>query len=360
MGTTVSATVVNGSNLHAAVLGRVDYSADEGVHWSEGSYIPGNVTITTLLHTGGALYAGTDGSGVYRSLDEGVSWVEASSGMLNLDVHSLLSTSMAIYAGTTGGVFKSVDNGSNWIPINQGLSSVEVQALAISGSSLFAAGSGIFRSDDGGTNWVQMSTGSFKNLSVVGTTIFAGGQGQELLRSMDNGNTWSIVNSGLGLPCVMSFAANGPSLFVTTCGQGILASTDNGDNWTPINNDLLGSSANLVAVNGSNIFAGMSHYGIWKRELNSIFAGVKESPKMGEVRIAPNPTSGSVTLYAGGASNISSIELFDITGQQLFRGKWNLTSDELTYDLIDRDNGLYFVEVKFSDGHRIVQKLIKE
>jgi photosystem II stability/assembly factor-like uncharacterized protein len=110
------------------------------------------------------IYAGTNGSGVFKSEDGGFNWAEMNTGLTDLDVQALAidpNDSAIIYAGTNGsGVFKSEDGGFNWAEMNTGLTDLDVQALAIDpdNSAIIYAGTndgGVFSSDDGGLNWVQ-------------------------------------------------------------------------------------------------------------------------------------------------------------------------------------------------------------
>jgi hypothetical protein len=94
------------------------------------------------------LFAGTYGSGVYRSLDNGKSWIPANNGLTNGQIHALVVSDTNIFAAThQGGVYLSSINRLNWTAVNIGMPSREVHALAISGTNLFAGtwGSGVWR-----------------------------------------------------------------------------------------------------------------------------------------------------------------------------------------------------------------------
>ena len=62
------------------------------------------------------LFAGTWGSGVYKSVDDGVNWTPKNSGLTTLHINALKVTDDGnIYACTEGsGIFVSTDNGENW------------------------------------------------------------------------------------------------------------------------------------------------------------------------------------------------------------------------------------------------------
>ena len=97
------------------------------------------------------------------------------------NVSCLAVNGTSLFAGTDGsGIFRSTDNGTNWTPVNAGLTDNTVYSLAVIGSSLFAGteGAGAFRSSDNGTSWTRVNMGSTGGLvycfSVSGADVFAG------------------------------------------------------------------------------------------------------------------------------------------------------------------------------------------
>jgi photosystem II stability/assembly factor-like uncharacterized protein len=74
------------------------------------------------------------------------------------------NTPNTLYAGTQGsGVFKSTNGGANWRAVNIGLTNTTVNALAIDPNTpniLYAeTGRGVFKSTDGGANWTATMSG---------------------------------------------------------------------------------------------------------------------------------------------------------------------------------------------------------
>ena len=70
-----------------------------------------------------------------------------------------------LYAGTDeSGVFKSIDSGGSWTAVNDGLGTLQITALAVSSQTpgtLFAgtADSGVYRSINGGAAWKVSQNG---------------------------------------------------------------------------------------------------------------------------------------------------------------------------------------------------------
>src|SRR5262249_57093723 len=86
------------------------------------------------------IYAGTLGSGVFKSVDGGFTWNQTEpAGLLgSRTVRALVQDGAGtLYAGvedavdtpSPGGVFRSVDGGATWTPMDSGLTDRKVQAL---------------------------------------------------------------------------------------------------------------------------------------------------------------------------------------------------------------------------------------
>jgi hypothetical protein len=90
--------------------------------------------------SGGALFAGTEGDGVFLSANNGTRWTAANSGLrIYSDVEALAASGSTLFAGTSiNGVYLSTDNGASWATANSGLTDSAVLSLAVSGGTLFA------------------------------------------------------------------------------------------------------------------------------------------------------------------------------------------------------------------------------
>ena len=115
--------------------------------------------------SGGAIFAGIYGDGVFRSTDNGENWTQVNNGLTATFVLSFTTNvSGDIFAGTYfgGGVFRSTDDGETWTEKNNGLIATEVRAIAINSNDTIFAGTygiGMFRSSDSGQNWEKINNG---------------------------------------------------------------------------------------------------------------------------------------------------------------------------------------------------------
>ena len=79
-----------------------------------------------------------------------------------------------------------------------------------------------------------------------------------------------------------------------------------------------------------------------------------EDNLIGSLKIYPNPATDMVTLYSD--DNISSVEILNVSGQQLYNAKYNTNS--LTLDISAYSAGMYFIRVH-SEGRHKTYKIIK-
>jgi hypothetical protein len=136
-----------GATIGCAVLGQAFVGA------SALAIDPGNANI---------VYAGTNGSGVYKTTNGGATWSGGGAGV----VKSLAIDTQApsiIYAGTDDlGVLKSSDGGASWIPVTTGLPSSSIRVVAIdplATATVYAGtATGVFKSTDGGGTWSRMTS----------------------------------------------------------------------------------------------------------------------------------------------------------------------------------------------------------
>ncbi len=105
--------------------------------------------------------------------------------------------------------------------------------------------------------WIQTSGphgASVHCFESMGEDLFIGTDGGVYL-SMDNGDSWKLVDDGMWNPTVLSLATLGSELFAATHGGGVFRSTNKGTTWSPANNGLGGSTISLAVI-GSFLFAG--------------------------------------------------------------------------------------------------------
>ncbi len=126
---------------------------------------------------------------------------------------------------------------------------------------------GVIRSSDNGATWTEVNNGLTNRqvtaIGLNGSNLFAGTYEGGIFLSTDYGNNWKTVNSGLTNMKVYSFAFSGINIFAGTQGGGVFLSTNNGTNWTPVNNGLYGLSNYALLANGAYLYAGTRGEGVF-------------------------------------------------------------------------------------------------
>lgn len=163
---------------------------------------------------------GSYGIGILKSDDGGATWIQSldwtyaqTRGVWMIAIHP--QNSQILYAATTEGVYKSVDAGGTWNLSLDRIMATDVRIHPTQPNILFAAcgnfasvGHGIYRSTDDGNNWNKLTTGlpgswtGKTQLAIAPTApdrIYASiaddFYGRGLYRSVNAGDTWSLVNS---------------------------------------------------------------------------------------------------------------------------------------------------------------------
>lgn len=241
-------------------------------------------------------YMGTTGGGLWKTQDAGQLWTNISDGFFKTGSVGAVAVSESdpniIYCGmgehavrgvmtsSGDGVYKSTDAGKTWkkvgldktyhiskIVINP--SNPNIVFVAAQGA-LYAPSKerGIYKSIDGGKSWVNVLyvndlTGSsdlsmdMNNPAVLYTAmwhhqrkpweIISGGDGSDLYKSTDGGDTWFKIIKGLpkekGKMAISVSRSNSEKVYALVESDsnkdqgGLFVSNDSGENWTEVNKE---------------------------------------------------------------------------------------------------------------------------
>ena len=291
-------------------LGRSWTHSSDGLAYQEGEEPV--KTVWSLAASDGALYAGVQPAGLFRSDDQGQSWrhVEGlqkhpsrpqwNPGGAGLILHSLLvhpRDENQIWVGiSAAGVFHTADGGRTWEPRNRGTRAdflpddqkypefgqcVHCLVMAPGQPELLYQQNhcGMYRSEDGGKSWESIEAGLPSSFGFPAaahprdpSTLFllplngdtAGRYVPDakaaVWRTRDGGRTWEARREGLPqenaffgvLRQAMATDRLEPAgVYFGTSGGALFASADEGDNWTPIAQHLPAiSSVETLVVDG--------------------------------------------------------------------------------------------------------------
>jgi photosystem II stability/assembly factor-like uncharacterized protein len=233
-------------------------------------------------------YAGTTGSGVYKTTNGGITWVPVTDGYFGGTIGAVAiapSNPDIVYVGGGeshlrnnlshgDGVWKTIDGGKTWQSLGLGdtrhIARILVHPtnpnLVLVGAFGHAFGPntdrGIFRSTDGGATWKKVlfindSTGVSEmamdptNPSVIYAGFWqaerktwimnSGGAGSGIFKSSDGGETWSELSRNPGLPSypwgrvgITVSGANPQRVYAIIEAKkgGVFRSDDGGATWT--------------------------------------------------------------------------------------------------------------------------------
>ena len=226
--------------------------------------------------------------GVWRSTTRGQSWVRATRGMVSIDTFSVLSAptaSSSLLAAVGHGIFASHDRGLDWQLLSTDFQqqAQPYQLIAFGPNDLervygfgfdgFIPFLGV--SQDGGRSWVRspvpdgcncdprycdvyltafaidplhpdtlLLESSFQQIDTIGCSA---GEGAFLVKSEDNGATWSILSTTNGFDA-SAVAPSQPSLLYGLSCRQLFASRDFGTTWSPLAKGLPCTSAELLVV----------------------------------------------------------------------------------------------------------------
>ncbi len=255
--------------LYAGLMGgggwRWDWSAGQ---WEEVNAGLWNKDVRVMGKRGLSPYAGTWGGGVFRLDPETDTWSAQTTGMVAATVTALLTDGDDVYAGTEGGgVYYSGDQGETWTRSASGLNSVWVWALEADASGVYAGTwGGVFKSTDQGLTWSEtglMWTGIF-SMGVWGTTLYAGSDDGRVRSSIDGGDSWGEVGTGLPTATVMGLTRVDTVLYAAIWDHGVYKLPDGDTVWTSMNTGLPELTMRSLVAHSGIPYLGTDGNGVYR------------------------------------------------------------------------------------------------
>lgn len=290
-----SARPSNGAATAAPTTLSYDQKRYESLQWRcIGPFRGGrSAAVTGVPGKPNLYYFGATGGGVWRTTDGGQTWENISDGHFGGSIGAIdvsLSDPNIIYVGggevtvrgnvSYGyGMYRSEDGGKNWrhigLPNSRHIPRVRIHPrdpnlvyAAVLGD-LFQSSDerGVYRTKDGGKSWERIlfanaDAGAVdlaldpNNPRVVFAATWrvrrtpysleSGGEGSDLWKSADGGDTWTKITANKGLPkglwgivgiSVSPVNSNRVWAVIENENGGVYRSDDGGDTWAKVNDD---------------------------------------------------------------------------------------------------------------------------
>jgi len=275
-------------------------SLDRGGIWKPvGNGITDPYILSVTVTTPGIVYVGTFRGGIFRSRDEGKTWQSVNAGLKRLEVKALMAVDEELYAGTADGVYRLHESEDRWSVVTTGLEDVLVHALARSSDGTLYAGTsgkGILRFKRNSSGWVRLQAGlknhegmieNFIRVIVVNQElgILVGTYDGGVFHSADGGLTWRGISRALPNDSIRGIALVDHGVIVAT-GNGIFKTVDKGKQWVPVNKGLTSPSIqSLIASGDGRYYAGTSA-GVFRSDDGLTWIAINQGLEMG---MAPPP-----------------------------------------------------------------------
>jgi photosystem II stability/assembly factor-like uncharacterized protein len=226
------------------------------------------------------------GVAVIVLIDRGGSAQSSSAGLPNTpDYHSLLvepANADRLLLGTHAGVYRSTDAGRHWrffkLPNRDAMNLARVG----NGKTIWMAGHDVFaRSDDGGSSWQELRPASLPSLDIHGfavdprkpRTVYAAVAGRGLYRSVNGAATFELVSRDVGGAVMALAVTQSGALLAGDMARGLLRSSNNGRTWSSsLNAQLAGLAISprdpkLILATGPGVLRSADGGRTWKRVL---------------------------------------------------------------------------------------------
>ncbi len=280
----VQSIIKDNGKLFSCTWTEIFSSTDSGENWVlVKKNFTGGILMSCLTISGNNFYVGTSGNGVFRSLDAGASWTAIPNGYIGGTVYNLYVVNNELLACSSGGFSKFNSTSKSWESYNKGINAALVECfISINNSYLVGtSGGGIFSSTDKGSTWKLSSNslslhwintivstdsvlfcgtnyglafinknkswnnstkglynyGSFRDALKFGKDIF-GATSKGIVKSQDNGNSWSSYNAGMGEMSLAGIEQSNTKLFAATSSSGVFVSIDSGLFWNRFNTSI--------------------------------------------------------------------------------------------------------------------------
>jgi photosystem II stability/assembly factor-like uncharacterized protein len=215
------------------------------------------------------IYAGGSPGKIFASTDGGQHWSEHSAGLppaSSINALSFDATGKKLYVATDAGIFESTDAALHWLAVGKAKQSFDYTTLAFdfkAPQTIYAgtAFHGALMSLDGGNTWSSINTGLPSGTTINALAVDPDSEqlwaatNAGVYRSDDRGKTWQAFTTGLPASVVVNSVqpdtiVNGGirGLIFAGTNHGFYLSQDAGGHWETSSESLVGTSIHVIYV----------------------------------------------------------------------------------------------------------------
>ncbi|MBX7043626.1 MAG: T9SS type A sorting domain-containing protein [Ignavibacteria bacterium] len=325
----INSLLCRGDTVYSATGGAgFFYSSDNGADWlQENSGLGQNLNANAITLSNGKLFLSTVSQAVFMSDPPGGNWLSTGPGITQNNVPALISDSSAVYAGCIlAGVFRTTNLGQTWTRFALGEGDLLYSLHKNEQGFFIGLAGGGYRSTNNGVNWSSISSGllnaNVHSLDSKTGLLFAG-TNIGFFRSSDVGSSWIESSQGLPSLWINEIEVINGAVLAATRNNGVYISLNNGNNWTAINSGMADTNILSISHNATYVFAGSAQGNVWKIPVQTIPVSVNSGselmhPKNPELTVYPNPFNPSANirfnLPEGGSVLLT---LYDIQGKEI-------------------------------------------
>ncbi len=222
-------------------------------------------------HPNGDLYIATSTAGVLKSNDFGSTWTRTNLSAINVNSIKITSQSEIFVNNDFYEIQNSTDQGKTWSILTNNLPAVVSFCIDrnYNGQLFIGSPEGIFRSEDNGITWDKVldtlayfrSIATYYSVYSRKNIIYAGSELMGVLKSLDEGNHWTIISPVLGVRQIAIYDEN--EIYIAA-DKNIYRSLDAGKTWKNINIPNQTFYCYVLKVDHyGNIYAGGDNVGIY-------------------------------------------------------------------------------------------------
>lgn len=258
---------VNGSVIYAGGDLGIWRSTNSGASWAAfNTGLETSRLVYRLAFISNKLYAATTG-GLFVLNNDATGWTKVAGGLPNAQFLSVAGAGQTIFAGTQGsGTYRSTDGGATFSLFSSqafGATSQAVQ-LFVDGDYVLAggygtSGAGLYRSLSSSANWSYVNSFGLDfpvSFQRVNNTIIAGGSGL-LYFSTDTGASWTRSTAqAQGAGQYYNFVAAEDGIYAASTGGGVFFTSNNGTTWATLNQGITSNQTIGLIRDGNRLLLG--------------------------------------------------------------------------------------------------------